>query len=347
MGARRTLRGVALAFASSIFACSSPAPPAARAAPTLVAPPPPMVGAPATPAVVATEGCVKDAPPAIVTPPKALLTIEEARRYMVALVNRDRRTQCLPPVELDDGAPTRAGQAHADDMATNGFLGHWGTDGSTPEQRHTEAGGADMVLENASCFVDEHKRVLDKHPVIRAEEVEKTEGMFWNEVPPNDGHRKNILKPQHRKVGIGIAQPVATPTEIPVPCFSQEFVDPYGTYAAIPKRARVGATLHVEGTIAAPATVGGVGLARTDLPKPLAVAEANRRRSYPVPQPFVNYWPPGFVTPIPVQVSGQSFAIDVPLSDGARRGLYEVSVWARLPGAKDPLMVGLRTIVVD
>ena len=73
-------------------------------------------------------------------------------------------------MELDEGAPTRAGQAHAEDMATHGFLGHWGTDGSTPEQRHTEAGGADMVLENASCFVDEHARTLDKHPTIRAEE---------------------------------------------------------------------------------------------------------------------------------------------------------------------------------
>src|SRR3954466_14345965 len=98
-------------------------------------------------------GCIPGAPPVVVSPPKALLTIDEARRYMVALVNRDRRTECLPPVELDEGAPTRAGQAHAEDMATNGYLGHWGTDGSTPEQRHTEAGGSDMVLENASCFV--------------------------------------------------------------------------------------------------------------------------------------------------------------------------------------------------
>lgn len=297
--------------------------------------------------IPAPEGCVPGAAPERVATPKALLTIEEARRYMLALINRDRRTECLAPVELDEGPPTRAGQAHAEDMAARGFLGHWGSDGSTPEQRHTDAGGADMVLENASCFVDEKARTIDKRPMIRADEVEKTERMFFNEVPPNDGHRKNILKPQHRKVGIGIAQPIATPTEIPVPCFSQEFTDPYGTYAPIPKRAKIGETIHVEGKIAGPAKVGGVGLARVDLPRPIAVSELNRRRSYPVPAPYQNYWPPGFVTPIPVTVKGEHFAIDVPLSDGGKPGTYEVSIWARLPGSNDPTMVGLRTVRVE
>ena len=74
------------------------------------------------------------------------LTIAQARRYMVDLINRDRASMGLPPVTFDEGAPTRAGQEHAEDMAQNGFLGHWGTDGSVPEQRFTEAGGLDMVL---------------------------------------------------------------------------------------------------------------------------------------------------------------------------------------------------------
>ena len=87
---------------------------------------------------------------------------------MVALVNRDRATQGLGPVELDDGAPTVAGQAHAEDMARLGYLGHWGSDGSVPEQRHTEAGGSDMVLENALCFTDEAKRTLDPKAAHRS-----------------------------------------------------------------------------------------------------------------------------------------------------------------------------------
>jgi uncharacterized protein YkwD len=296
--------------------------------------------------VAAAEPVVAPPAPAPASPPKGLLTIAEARAYMVRLINRDRAGAGLSPVSLDDGVATRAGQAHAQDMAVHGYLGHWGTDGSVPEQRYTEAGGTDMVLENASCFTDERTRVLDAAPRIDPKTVEQTEDMFFHETPPHDGHRKNILKPWHKIVGVGVAQPVSTPTEIPVPCFAQEFVDPYGTYLPAPRKARLGDMLHVGGTMASPATFAGVGLARVDAPKPLPVAEVNRRRSYPVPAPYQMYWPPGFQTPIPVQVVGPRFAIDVPLSDANRPGLYELSIWATMPGSPDFVMVSLRTIQV-
>jgi hypothetical protein len=263
---------------------------------------------------------------------------------MLQLINRDRASMGLGPVELDEGPPTKGGQAHAEDMAKNGYLGHWGSDGSVPEQRYTEAGGADMVMENASCFTDEQRRTLDAQAMVDVKNLDQAEDMFFHEQPPNDGHRKNILKPWHKRVGIGIAQPQATPTEIPVPCIAQEFVDPYGAYTAVPASMRVGDTLHVEGTITTPATFAGVGLARVDAPRPLTVSELNRRRSYPVPAPYQMYWPPGFQTPIPIQVSGNRFAVNLPLSDGGRAGMYEVSVWASVPGTRDLTMVSLRTI---
>lgn len=250
----------------------------------------------------------------------------------------------LPPVELDEGPPTAAGTRQAEDMAKHGFLGHWGTDGSVPEQRYTEAGGTDFDSENVLCFTDQKKRSVDPHAMIDPDKIASSEALFFNEKPPNDGHRKNILKPQHKKVGIGVAQPFATATEIAVPCFAQEFVDPYGTYAAIPKKAKVGSTLHVEGTVHAPATFSGVGLARIDLPKPVPVAELNTRRSYPTPDPFQMYWPPGFKTPIPIVVKDGHFTVDVPLSNGGKPGLYEVSVWGKLPGSNDFVMLSLRTL---
>jgi uncharacterized protein YkwD len=276
----------------------------------------------------------------------ATLTVAQARKYMVKLINRDRASMGLAPVELDEGPPTHAGQAHAEDMAKNGFLGHWGTDGSVPEQRFTEAGGADMVLENSSCFTDERTRTLDHAPRIDPRNVEQAEDMFFHEQPPHDGHRKNILKPWHRRVGIGIAQPLATATEIAVPCFAQEFIDPFGTYGSIPRKGRVGDTLHVQGSVAAPATFAGVGLARVDGPAPLPPSELNTRRSYPVPTPYQMYWPPGFETPIPVKVSGSRFQVDVPLSDKGKPGMYELSVWASFPGSQEVVMIGLRTMQV-
>jgi uncharacterized protein YkwD len=284
--------------------------------------------------------------PADAGPPPRLTPIE-ARRYMVVLINRDRASMGLAPVALDDGAATRAGQAHAEDMARNGYLGHWGTDGSVPEERFTEAGGSDMVLENASCFTDEKLRRLDPGARIDRSQVEKTEDMFFRERPPHDGHRKNILKPWHRRVGVGVAQPVSTATELAVPCFAQEFVDAYGTYAPVPRAMRLGDTLHVEGAIEPPAAFAGVGLARVDRPIPIAVDELNRRRSYPVPAPYQMYWPRGYVTPIPVGLAGNTFRVDVPLNDAGRAGLYEVSVWATVPGATELVMVSLRTIRTD
>lgn len=276
-----------------------------------------------------------------------LLTLAEARRYMVTLINRDRATQGLKPVTLDEGPATGAGQRHAEDMAHHGFLGHWGTDGSVPEHRYTEAGGTAMVLENASCVTDENERGLVASPRIDPRQVEETEAMFFHELPPNDGHRKNILKPQHTRVGIGIGLAAPRPSEIVPPCFTQEFVDEYGTYRALPRRAKVGETLHVEATLEAPASAAGIGLARVELPRALSPAEANKRRVYPVPPPYQMYWPKGYKTPIPVTIEGRGMRLEVPLTEGGKPGLYEVSVWAKVPGQTDLAIVSLRTILVE
>jgi hypothetical protein len=263
---------------------------------------------------------------------------------MLRLINDERKSGGLAPVEMDEGAAMRAGQGHADDMAAHGFLGHWGTDGSVPEQRFTRAGGTDMVMENASCFTDGLERRLDLEPKIDPALVEHVANAFFDEQPPADGHRRNILTPWHRKVGIGVAQPLAGDHEIPAPCFAQEFVDTYGSYSPLPRSARVGADLSVSGDIDPPAVFAGIGLARVETPHPLAPHELNLRRVYPVPQPYQTYWPAGFQTPIPVRVRGSHFAIDVPLSDRGKPGLYELSVWAKLPWASEFVMVSLRTI---
>jgi hypothetical protein len=265
---------------------------------------------------------------------------------MLQLVNRDRATAGLPPVQLDEGPATRAGQRHAEDMAVHGYLGHWGTDGSVPEQRFTEAGGSGMVMENASCFSDEKKRSLDGSPTVEARAVEDAENMFFHETPPHDGHRQNILKAWHTKVGIGVAQPVGTPTEIPVPCFAQEFVDDYGAYGAAPAHLHPGDRMHVEGTVSAPAKFAGVGLARIDAPRPLPPHDLNARRSYAIPKPYQMYWPPTFQTPIPVLVRGDTFSVDLPVSEGGKPGMYELSIWANVPGSNELVMVSLRTIPV-
>lgn len=277
--------------------------------------------------------------------PNGPLTLAEARRYMVELINRDRATEHLSPVELDEGAPTRAGQAHAEDMARLGFLGHWGSDGSVPEQRMTEAGGADVDFENAYCVTDEKRRALDLGARFSPADLEQAEAMFFGEKPPNDGHRKTILGKWRNTVGIGIAMPRPVGNELLVPCISQEFVDRYGTYEPLPRTGKPGAKLHVAGTLAQGVKVGAVGIVRLADPKRLPVAELNRRRTYAQPAPSEMFWPRGFRTRIPLETRGQSFALDLPLPRA--RGLYEVSVWAEHPGETSFGAVSLRTLRVE
>src|SRR5450432_3984627 len=189
--------------------------------------------------------------------PKGPMNVEQARRYVLALVNHDRAENGLPAVVLDDTA-SRAGQRHADDMARSGYTAHWGTDGSVPEERYSDAGGTDFVQENAGCLADAQHRELERAPRFEAHQLEQFERMFMAEKPPHDGHRKNILKRAHTALGVGIAKPTA----VDLACVSQEFVDDFGDYQAVPKSARAGVTLHVEGDVKGTVVFGGVGLAR-------------------------------------------------------------------------------------
>ncbi len=335
----------AVLFLTLASCAGAPATPAGTVAPP-AAPPSVRAAGPSAP-YVAPVATAPVAPAAEASgAPAGKLTLDQARRYMLELVNRDRKSQGLGPVALEPGPATVAAQRHADDMLRLGFLGHWGSDGSIPEQRHTEAGGVDMVLENALCMTDEVRRTLDGHLLLERAEIERAERMFFDEVPPNDGHRKNILRPQHTHVGIGIALPVRTPTEIPVPCFVQEFTDHYATYEPLSKTAAPRQMVHLAATLDPRMTPGGFGIARVDLPKPLPPTELNRRRSYPVPAPYQNFWPQGFKTPVAVQVTGTTMRVDVPLGD--EPGLYEISTWAKpASGTGEYRMIGLRTVRVE
>ena len=266
------------------------------------------------------------------------LDYAQAQRFVLGLVNRDRKKSGLAPVALDDAA-SKAGLRHARDMAANGFTGHVGSDGSTPEQRYTESGGSDFVQENSACLFDTIERGLDPAPRFDAAKLAALHEMFMAEVPPNDGHRRNILNPSHNRVGIGLAQPL----EVAQPCLTQEFVDDYGEYAPLPRSATP--TLRVEGSVAAPLTFGGVGLGRTALPQPPPREHLNGS-IYRIPAPDTLYFPRGFKTPKPVKVEGQHFSIDLELGASPRPGSYAITIWAKTAGSSQLFMISMRTLTI-
>ncbi len=65
-----------------------------------------------------------------------------------------------------------------------------------------------------------------------AAEVEKEESCYFDEVPPKDGHRKNILDPAHTHVGVGLTLLLMNSgqTQYREIGSSQEFVNRYGRY---------------------------------------------------------------------------------------------------------------------
>lgn len=273
--------------------------------------------------------------------PSAPIDLEAARQYVVALVNRDRGEHGLEPVTLDEQA-TRAAQRHVEDMARNGFTAHWGTDGSVPEERYTQAGGVHLVQENAACFSDGVARTLEPNPLFFASDLEPIQAAIMNEVPPGDGHRRNILQPSHTGVGIGLALPVG----ITRPCLVQELIDARGSYLPLPQRARVGERIRIEGEVFDPGVVAAVGLGRLEPPATRTVAELNATTSYRIPEPYALYYPRGYETAVPIEVEGGRFSLEVALDERGLAGRYEVSVWARYPGLDELVIVSLRTIEV-
>lgn len=278
--------------------------------------------------------------PAASAKPKApkLLEYAEAQRFMLGLINRDRKQAGLSAVVLDDAA-SKAGLRHARDMAAKGFTGHIGSDGSTPEQRYSESGGTDFVQENSACLSDTVERPLDPKPRFDPAKLAELHGMFMAEVPPNDGHRRNVLKALHNRVGIGLAQPA----DVAQPCLAQEFVDDYGQYDALPEKPQ--ATFRVAGTVSEPLVFGGIGIGRTPLPKPVPRERLNGS-SYRIPSPDTLYFPPGFKTPKPVKVVGRQFSLDLELGPKPAPGSYAVSIWAKKPGQAELFMISMRTFSV-
>jgi uncharacterized protein YkwD len=99
-----------------------------------------------------------------------------------------------------------AAQKHAQDMLDNYYISHWGTDGLKPYMRYTQEGGVNYEQENSAYsgfYINDNPN--NYAPLNAKEELRKLQREMMSEVPPNDGHRLNILNKFHKKVNLGIA----------------------------------------------------------------------------------------------------------------------------------------------
>lgn len=117
----------------------------------------------------------------------AMTVSSNVLQQVLDLVNQERRRAGLPALRFQSQL-AGAAQAHSNDMARNRFMGHRGSDGSSPFDRIRRYGyNFRAAGENVAAGHNSAQAVMSG----------------WMN---SSGHRKNILNPNFRDIGIGYAR---------------------------------------------------------------------------------------------------------------------------------------------
>ena len=123
--------------------------------------------------------------------------IAEIRDATLCLLNRERAREDLPALRRDKALEV-ASQRHSQDMAERRFFAHDTPDRVPPERRMQRAGYQGRTVGENLAW-GEGEKATPEHIVVG-----------WMNSP---GHRRNILEPRFREVGVGVVprppQPLA------------------------------------------------------------------------------------------------------------------------------------------
>ena len=118
-----------------------------------------------------------------------------AEQAALAMINQSRRDNGVAPLVMDN-ALRGVARADAKDMAVRHFFGHTNPDGLQPWDSVRAAGiSYSSMAENVGWsqgYSTPTDGVRSNHQTMMAE------------VPPDDGHRVNILNPRLQRIGIGV-----------------------------------------------------------------------------------------------------------------------------------------------
>ena len=257
--------------------------------------------------------------------------IEHIRRNLLQLVNEERALEKVQVLEFDDLA-TRVATQHAVDMATGEFASHWGRDGLKPYQRYSLAGGLHATQENVSAADNTWSLKLED----LIQDTSYLHVRLYNETPPNDGHRKAILAPQHTHVGFGIAIDRLRLRMV------QLFVAKYVDITSQRQTARPGENFVFSGRLLNSShLLNSVETFYEPLPKPPEMSWLREARSYSLPSESIRLRPkltlpviyadgkPGVIV---VKGDG-SFAVPITLFKSTP-GIYTIVVWVKRSSAE-------------
>ena len=141
------------------------------------------------PTTTTTAPDANDPPAPVAIPAGVSACPAAANAAMITLVNRDRhQTGNLPPL-TENANLDWAARKHSIMMATTTTMTHNGWD--------TEIAASHFVV-SAPGWTGQNIAWM-----TAGYSPDTIESMFFNEVPPNDGHRLNILSTNFHKIGIG------------------------------------------------------------------------------------------------------------------------------------------------
>lgn len=279
-----------------------------------------------TPATEATPPAeATDAPSTTYLPPD----IPHLQDYMLQLVNEERRSRGLRPVAWDVVAAT-AGQFHAEEMVTFGYLSHWNLEGYGPDFRYVQQGGVDAVSENVYSL----NHSPGGEPTTPAE-WEAYIDRAHESLMGSQGHRDTVLRPSNTHLGIGIAyDPASGRLRI-----AQEFVVRQATLSAVARQAALNDVVTIEGRLLDDSTAPLLNLAYEPFPQPLSLAKLAATNSYLSPAEIfeaVNITPD----------SDGYFSLPVSLNHENQPGLYHLRLWVNVSDQSEPVMVANPIVMV-
>jgi len=198
---------------------------------------------------------------------------DEIRENLLQLINEERDVAKLPMLEIDELA-TKVATHHAEDMANGEFASHWGRDGLKPYQRYSFAGGYHATQENVSAADSTWSAKLED----LKQDTAYLHVRLYQETPPNDGHRKAILGPQHTHVGFGLALNKLRLRMVEL------FVSKYVKLEPVAQSAKPGSEFHLAGRLLQSSyLLNAIEVFYEPLPMPPELSWLRQRRSYGLP----------------------------------------------------------------
>ena len=244
---------------------------------------------------------------------------------ILGMINEEREVEKVPPVALDDLA-TEVATKHAWDLIKGEFTSHWGRDGLKPYHRYSFAGGTEATAENVSA--------ADNTWSMKAQDLKQDTAYLhlrlYQEKPPNDGHRKTILNPEHTHVGIGV---VVHELRLRV---VELFLSRYVDVKPVVREAKPGLTCYLQERFGAPYRFNNLEVHYEPLPEPPDPEWLRASRSYSLPKearqaPSQSCRNLLFILTEAVEwlrLTGQNFSVPVKLYKSTP-GIYTIVTWIR------------------